>query len=201
MKKSKKALLSAAMFAAALGAGVYATGSDSGEPQKVTALDFSNSEYKPESEEYVTVYGPPAYFGDFDNNEDSNAVDLLIGRRLLMTDSVEASEFEIKYAFDVNFDGKMDALDLLIMKAYSFGQIASHDDPIYSVPQPVYGPPDACEITTTTPVSEYNPEKEIPQDVYGPPEYFETTVEPVTEYIPETEIPQPVYGPPLDFEE
>lgn len=233
MKKSRKAILGAAVFAASIGMSAYAAASDlidekndaAGKPQS------SSLTYNPEDDEQIALYGPPPVIdpdmlGDLDGDGKINAADLSIAKNILLYNQ---GDLRSRLALDVTGRDYPFELDMLILKAYALSQITAFDDPRYTEPQDLYGPPFVTEDETTV-EEETTTDEDISdieettytttQILYGPPfvteeetaleettieekTVEETTVEETDEsyiYTPETDLPQPVYGPPEYFE-
>lgn len=149
-------------------------------------------EYNPDRVFTQPMYGPPPLYGDFNHDNNVNAFDLVLAKRLITTDE-QPGWWEMKYNMDVNRDGKISLADVLLLNKYLLGQDvklgkAPEDDPVTTTTQPL----------TTDPVTEVRSEL---YGVYGPPPSLSTaTTAAVPDPIQEaTDNMEDVYGPPPSY--
>lgn len=193
MKKTKKTALTAAAFAAAMGANVCSSLPVSSFGDLYYGLRISSA-------------------GDIDGDGELDLTDVIFLYKYL-TNKQPMTEEEY-YRADVNEDGYVNIFDFVMQKQILlFVPVVPvplygpppEEDTTYNpetdtIPETVYGPP--VWMTDLTETETYDPETDIPICVYGPPEYFETdqTEPETTTYVPESDLPVCVYGPPEYFE-
>lgn len=195
MKKTKKTVMTAALFAAAINlapSGALEAAVSNDIMDTVFAADESDGESAIEEfeNEFQGVYGPPwamlpesQWRGDIHEDGVIDAYDMITLRKYLLNGT--DSEWDAMRA-DVNGDGEISIADMVMIQKYLLGQISS----LYKEP----APPET-EI--------FYPQTTVPQPVYGPPETFTTAAVTTDAIEVETQpptVPQPVYGPPSMFE-
>lgn len=177
MKKTKKTVMTAALFAAAMNlvpSGALEAVMSNDITDTVYAVDESGNEGIIESIEndFQGVYGPPwmmlpesHWRGDVCEDGVIDVYDIIALRKYLLngTDSETDEKWDAMRA-DVNGDGKVGIADMITLQKYIMGQISG----LTSVVTPPTTEP------ATEPPTEHPTETEpVPVPVYGPPSMFE----------------------------
>ena len=201
MKKTAQTLLTAAIFATALGntapshfrQPVQALGNSIVEVQTNFAGAYGpppvqlTTETTPvEDLSYwttVAIYAPPwaGYLpGDVNMDNKYDARDLSVIKQLALKQDRDFKNSE-RYLSDINHDGYVDGEDVHLFMEETLG-IPPKEEPAVTTTAAAVT---ALVTTATMPVT----------SLYGPPAVFPTSSE--TTAVPETEIiPDPIYGPP-----
>lgn len=180
MKKTKKTVLTAAMFSAAISMSTHAA--TSADYQKVYGQPSyleSETVTTTTASTYAPLYGPPVYYptqkqdaltGDLNSDGEIDIFDTIIARKGII-DGFEYYETEL--LADVNEDGIFNVSDLILLNKYIIGDITDFDDPRYDIPQDVYGPPpyfdETTEVTTFPGEQNSTITSTTLQTLYGPP--------------------------------
>ena len=163
MKKTLKTIMTAAAFAAAMGA---SAASDVNVAGKAPTIPASEVEFDPSAEKTSVLYGPPEVLferGDLITDGEINVFDLIVMKRGLIDES-SLSMVQSRLV-DVNQDGKFSIADVVALSNYINGKNS------YYV---TYNDEDFEEIVTTQQITSI--EKitttlgTTVMPLYGPPE-------------------------------